>query len=200
MDDVLTAVWASREGIFERLTSAKGRRQLSAYQVTIDRLLVTDVSADAAYQTGYSTFYRMSRRPEDWRSAYFALLEQEKRNMGIQFPDALARLFELTGGRVEASFASKMVATIRQDAPVYDSVVIKNLGISKPSFTKHKSIRMSNAVSVYDKICAFYAFTHSSEVALDLVKEFGRRLPEFAHFTPIKKIDILLWQMRPPAF
>jgi hypothetical protein len=99
-------------------------------------------------------------------------------------------------GRVEPSFSSKLVATIRPEMPVYDSIVRNRLGIANPRHYKSAETRLADAEQAYDRIECFYACTLPTEEFAALKDEFDRCVPQFAHFTATKKLDILLWQWR----
>src|SRR5262245_53339545 len=86
-----------------------------------EQLLKRDVSSDPEYQRRFVGFYRV-RRELAWRESFFELLESRK-TQGLQFSEGLRRLADATG-RIEASFASKLVASIDPDQPVIDSVVL----------------------------------------------------------------------------
>jgi hypothetical protein len=79
-----------------------------------------NVSTSAQFQTRFNGFYRV-RRGLPWRSGYFDLMESAKAT-GIGFPDALQEINRRTG-RIEASFASKLAATLDPSKPVVDNVV-----------------------------------------------------------------------------
>ena len=84
-----------------------------------------DVSRDHDYQRRFVGFYRV-RRDARWRDAFFQMLQSCK-SQPLTIEAVLHRLHEATG-QVEASFASKLVATINPNLPVIDSVVLRNLG------------------------------------------------------------------------
>lgn len=65
-----------------------------------------------------------------WQSPSFALLESAKR-APITFEAALSQLFDATG-QVEASFASKLVATLDPSLPVIDKFVLAQAGLTLP--------------------------------------------------------------------
>ena len=75
----------------------------------------TDVSSDADFQRFYNRSYRV-RRNAEWRASYYAIMEREKPNPGASFESVLREMHELTGN-VEASFTSKMIATLHPDRP-----------------------------------------------------------------------------------
>jgi len=72
----------------------------------------------------FNAYYGV-RRNAEWRSRFYARFEAAKSSpmsSPALFEDVLVGL-EADTGRVEASFASKLVATLRPESPIIDSVV-----------------------------------------------------------------------------
>ena len=72
----------------------------------------------------FNAYYGV-RRNADWRSLFYARFQAAKASplkSQALFEDVLTGLHTDTA-RVEASFASKLVATLRPDSPIIDSVV-----------------------------------------------------------------------------
>jgi len=153
MNDVINTVLRDRERILSRISPKK----LADYDFTQTHLKSTNVATDLDYQRVYKSFYVMGRRSGTWYQFYFALLEREKLNRSITFEAVLRTTFENMGGRVEPSFSSKLVATIRPEAPIYDDVVRNNLGIAKPHYYKPARVRLLEALAAYKQIEGFYA-------------------------------------------
>lgn len=78
-----------------------------------------DVARNREYQTRFSGFYRV-RRNSAWRQVSFGMLEDIKRRPVVSIGETLQQLHDATG-RLEASFASKLVATVDPSQPVIDS-------------------------------------------------------------------------------
>ena len=188
---VLAAIWRDHKPIFERISIKK----LADYEQTQTRLRMTNVFTDFSYQRVYKSFYVMGRRSVAWYEFYFGLLEREKRNQSLTFESVLRTTLNETG-RVEPSFSSKLVATVRPELPVYDEMVRVNLAIQKPRPFKPADIRFTDALLAYEKIQAFYEVALPSNCFDALRFEFDRRFPDFTHFTDTKKLDIMLWQWR----
>jgi hypothetical protein len=112
----------------------------------------TDVSRDREFQRRFNGFYRV-RRNQDWQSAFYPLLERQK-TAPLPFADVLRQLHTSTG-RVEASFASKLVATVEPDQPVIDAFVLENLGLRLPP-TGPVEERLARAVRCHDEIRSSY--------------------------------------------
>jgi len=106
-----------------------------------------DVSTAPDYQKKFNSYYRV-RRNFEWRSHYFKLLEENK-SKGILFSDALRTMYRNTG-RYEASFVSKLVATIDTNLPVIDKFVLSNAGLKLPyCYVKDRDNKIINNEKVY---------------------------------------------------
>jgi hypothetical protein len=170
--------------------------QLERYDTLQRSLHATDVSVDNEYQRVFNGYYRMQRR-QKWRYEYFfSLLETEKSNAAITFRDVFERVYR-ERQRVEPSFCSKLVATIRPDMPVYDRYVRENLSLVIPRSTERPEHRVEGYVSVYGKLQAQQNQLMLSEQFPTLRHEFDDRFGAYAHFTDAKKLDLVLWQYRP---
>ena len=79
------------------------------YKMIIENVRKVDVSADLDFQRTYNGFYRI-RRNAEWRAAYYGLFEEIK-NSNPTFEQIIRTLYRDTGN-IEASFSSKMLATV----------------------------------------------------------------------------------------
>jgi len=152
-------------------------------------VLSCDVSADAAFQTCFNGFYRV-RRGNDWRVAYYALMESSKLS-GIDFSRALNEIKHRTG-RVEASFASKLVATLDPRKPVIDKFVLRQLVLRLPYWSA--TDRIPQTVHLYQDLCDRYRELIQSPAGKMIQDSFDRRFPD-SGLTDLKKIDLVLWQI-----
>jgi hypothetical protein len=104
-------------------------RGLTIYLWLQRQVRACDVSKNEEFQRRYSGFYRV-RRDLTWRLGYFSLLESSKLK-GIEFPEALVEINRRCG-RIEASFASKLVATLEPSKPVIDKFVLEYFELRLP--------------------------------------------------------------------
>lgn len=143
------------------------------------------------FQQKYNAFYRVQRRNSDWMSKYYALMAQAAAQ-GLTFQDILDSLHKATS-RVEASFASKMFATLNPNAPVIDAWVLFNTGYKLP-YAKAK-----NRLQTICQIHTVLGIDLSAYLATDdgkyLVSEFTRLYGSCV--TPKKMLDFVLWKTRP---
>ena len=147
------------------------------------------MSTDERFQTCFNGFYRVRRGPS-WRSDYFALMESAKVT-GIDFPHALKEINRRTG-RIEVSFASKLVATLDASKPVVDRFVLENFELKLPRCLD----RYSKTVNLYNDLCDAYSDFIRSPTGIMIRALFERQFSGTG-ITELKKIDLVLWQIRP---
>jgi hypothetical protein len=151
----------------------------------------TDVAQNREFQTRFNGFYRV-RRNADWQREFYNILQNEKSQ-----PSAFAavlRAIQRATGRIEASFASKLVATIDPDKPVIDSIVLKNLGFRLPTYGDVFA-RTTRIVELYDRLTRVFLDYLRTEIGLYLTKRFDESYPNL-ELTGVKKPDLVLWQTR----
>jgi hypothetical protein len=161
---------------------------LRKYYWIQENVRARDVSQDYVFQNHFNAFYRV-RRGSDWRRHFYTLLEASKAS-GITFTQALHVLLEQTS-RYEASFASKLVATLHPEKPVIDQHVLRNFGLRLPS-GKHREHR---CVACYEQLCEKYAALLKSAEGAMALEKFNILFPS-AKITDLKKLDLVLWQIR----
>lgn len=163
---------------------------LKKYILLQDNLKQVDVSKNRDFQKKINHFYRI-RRNSAWQSQFYKLL-QERKNEGISFADALKVIHGNTR-RLEASFASKLVATIHPDKPVIDKFVLKNADLKLP-YPSAKD-REDKILSVYDQLQSKFEDFLNIENGKYLVTQFKSKFPE-QKITKMKMADLVLWQVR----
>ena len=161
------------------------------YKQIMETVRKTDVSSDLDFQRIFNGFYRI-RMNAEWRKAYYDLFEMAK-DSNPSFESILRTMYETTGN-IEASFSSKMLATINVDMPIWDRYVVQNLCLNMKGKTKEDQLRC--AVSLYDQMINWYADFRRTENGRDCIREFDRTLPGYVWMSDVKKIDFYLWSIR----
>lgn len=154
-------------------------------------LAEADVAHDREFQTKFNAFYRV-RRNSAWQSAFYSLLQANK-SKRQSFADVLRALHAVTG-RVEASFASKLVASVDPDMPVIDAFVLKNLGLRLPR-AGPVVIRSARIVELHDLIRQIFSDYLKRDIGQHLVARFEESYPDH-HVTRVKMLDLILWKAR----
>lgn len=157
-------------------------------------------SEDASpFRRRFNGFYAV-RRNSVWRDHFYRLFEAAKTSQAPSdalFEQVVRRLHAETG-RVEASFASKLVATLRPDSPIIDSVVAGFLAghLPKPVFTGSPDL----ALEFYRRLAALVAQLATTPQAQAWCHWFDTAFPDVpgaALIDPVKKLDFLIWAGSP---
>jgi hypothetical protein len=169
----------------------KVRSGLNQYLMLQSERLCGDLRRNTSFRRQFNHFYRV-RRGREWQEAFYDLLETRKQKK-VSFAEVLAALQSATG-RCEASFASKLVATIDPDMPVIDSIVLKNVNLRLPAAgTRDRIQRVCELHGVLQGVFRQFLATDTGRY---LVGRFRARYPD-AEITEVKMLDLVLWQTRP---
>jgi hypothetical protein len=176
--------------------SLKGQQAIRDGLVKYNYLMSTvnncDITQNEDFKRVYNNFYRMRQRPAMFYNTYYQFMEDNKQS-GVNFEKTLTYFYE-TLGRVEASFSSKLVATINPKMPVWDKYVLENLGLTPPSSTSKN--RLEALVNIYDKITEYYDEYLGSEKCMYELEYFDKLFPDQNSLSKLKKIDLIRWQTR----
>ncbi len=151
--------------------------------------------AGAAFQRRFNGFYGV-RRNGAWRAAFYDLFEGAKVWQAAPnelFGMVLERL-HLATGRVEASFASKLVATLYPSAPIIDSVVRGFLSerVRTPKFAGGVSTLIGYHLWLDDFLTRL-AVTPAVQTWVNQFDAAFAHCVGASEIHPVKKIDFLIW-------
>jgi len=136
-------------------------------------------------------FYRVRRRDAAWQKTFYRLMAKCNRHP-LPFGAVLKRLKQSTG-RCEASFASKLVATLDPYQPVIDSVVLGNLDLPLPP--RNHPHRFKRIEWIHAELGRRYRRFLATADGRYLVRTF-KRVHGAKGLTHIKMLDFVLWQTR----
>ena len=174
-----------------KIALPKIEKGLNRYLHIMDRFNKVDVSKNKEFQRKYNGFYKMRQRKPEYYEMYFSFMEENK-NKDTSFEEILKYLYDNLN-RMEASFSSKLLATLNPNKPVWDEFVLKNLNLKKP-YTYSKD-RFNKTVNLYYKIEHWYKDFLKTNDSKEMLELFNEYYPAKG-ITDIKKIDLILWQMR----
>ncbi len=149
--------------------------------------------ADPAWQKKFVTFYRV-RRDAAWRKAYFDLMAKYLGGKPT-FDVVLDEMYAKTG-RVEASFASKLVATLDNTKPIWDSKVLANLWCKnaiKTYWSPEK--RLAESKDLYHELDRAFTEVSGTSGGKDSVAAFDSAFPAYKDISDMKKLDFLVWAL-----
>jgi hypothetical protein len=165
---------------------------LAKYLFLMDRLHIVDVSRDDCFQRVYNNFYRVRQRPKEFYKAYYTFLQKNKDNKSLAFGETLRHFYKKTE-RIEASFSSKLLATVNPEMPIWDSYVLGNIGLKRPPYVRKGQLEKS--VGLYNELIDWYRDYLKSPNGKDMLALFDKTYPKTG-ISKTKKVDFVLWQMR----
>ncbi len=167
------------------------KRGIKKYADILHTFPTIDASSDKEFQKKFNGFYRV-RRNAEWQKVYYSIMEKGK-TTALTFESVLTELYASLG-RVEASFASKLVHTLNNAMPIWDKFVLENLGLKMPICKGEKKLK--NTLLLYNEIIKWYDKALSSPQIQQKLVEFDELFPAYQWFSKTKKLDFLLWQIR----
>lgn len=176
---------------------AKARPGIAQYLEIMEQLPGVNVAEDRIFQRRFNAFYRIRQRPADWYQTYYACM-QECRMMlpAPTFDDVLDHLWRSLG-RYEPSFASKLIATLDPEQPVWDTFIMMNTGVRPPSYTSKSKV--AQAKTAYRAVQDWYARFLTSDEGSLVLRIFNDTVQEHHRIRDLKKVDFVLWQTRGPS-
>lgn len=156
---------------------------------------VTDVSLNTEFQRKYNNFYRVRQRDKHFYETYYQYMQCLK-GQNVEFQQVLSFLHSKLN-RFEPSFSSKLAATHNPNLPIWDKIVLTNIGITPPPL--YSIDRMNKTIATYEKIKEWYSRYMNSKEGHLVVNLFDDIVDESSSITDLKKIDFVLWQIRPYA-
>lgn len=172
----------------------RAQRGIAQYLEIMAEWPHVNVAESRAFQRKFNAFYRVRQRSADWYGVYYGCMQECKIVQPVPtFDDVLDHLWKSLG-RCEASFASKLVATLDPTQPVWDAFVLKNTGVSRPSSTSRD--RIAETKAAYRVIRSWYDRFLACDAGTKVIEVFNGQVGEHRKITDLKKVDFVLWQMR----
>lgn len=186
----------TQERAREILQKTELKKGIEKYKYIMLHLQEVDVSSDVEFQKAFETFYKLSRYPKEFRKLYFNLMEEKKNKSDVSFEEIfyIVKTFYKQIGksnkdRTEISFSSKLLHTINDSYPIWDSVLT-----DKNHFNLKCNVK--TAVSTYKSYEDKCNQLLNSSEGHDLIKIFNDECSLYAGISDVKKIDFILWQDR----
>ena len=164
---------------------------LKEYKMIMANVNQVTVSTDKDFQRTFNHFYKV-RRNETWRLTFYKLFEECKNKPELSFNKIITDLYQSTGN-VEASFSSKMLATINPNMPIWDANIMKYFDYKLTGNNNEE--RVHNAIRIYDALIKEYAELLAMNDAKECISIFDSIMPSYRWLSSIKKIDYLILLM-----
>jgi hypothetical protein len=190
----LTLTTARIDAIFDARNKARWLKNLGVYEYLLRHRnnvgSAQEASATQDYERNFNYFYQV-RRNAEWRKKFYALFYGMRGN-DVSFEHILRTLLAETG-KVEASFSSKLAATLDPTLPVIDRHVLSYVGARLPMSVKDPEKRIGIIVGMYTGMGVAFNEFLTRPAGRHLVARFKEEYPETA-IHEMKMLDLVLWQ------
>lgn len=167
---------------------------LDKYQWIMRTFKNLDVSTNREFQKKFNYFYKIRQRTSEFYKAFYQKLETSKQGKCPTYGEVIDYFYSRFQ-RIEASFSSKLIATINPNLPVWDKEILRNLRLRKPYYYERVEARLEKTKKLFSVIIKWYADYLKTEDCRKQLAEFDMQLPN-SGITNTKKIDLILWQTR----
>lgn len=148
-----------------------------------------NVLLDQEFRRAFSSYYIMRYPKQEYREAFFMVFEKQKAHVNPSFAMIAEELYQIDG-KHQFSFITKMLHTISDVHPIYDSQVAKALGITRIYMPFEKTLKQDQDILEYLK--KTYDRIDRENLIDSTIALFDRKFPSSSlSFT--KKIDFFLW-------
>lgn len=145
------------------------------------------------FQKKFVSFYKLRGLDKDKLRKFFMFFDKCKKNKwDLSYDKILDELKKITE-RVEASFASKMLATLDDSKPILDQFVLKYLGLEIEGSSPDD--RLQSVKKIYKEIDDWYGKFLKSSEGKSCVRFFNEKFPDYKSISDVKKIDCFLWRL-----
>jgi hypothetical protein len=146
---------------------------------------------DPDYRRTFNGYYKMRQKRDAFYRHFFSMLrESAYAPPPPSLETILQNLYANTGER-HLSFCTKMLATIADDAVIFDRNVADHFGV--PSSPLPRRDWLPEALRRYEGIRrGIQAFTQTPEWQ-EMRALFDQKFPKAAYLSEIRKADLIIW-------
>lgn len=152
-----------------------------------------NIGENLLFQFVYRSFYRLDNAglTPEFKTKYFELMNKQNDDL----KDILNKLLPFKNRKgqqsVQFSFATKLMNTLNQDLPIYDSQVASILKLKKP-YDKNKFQRINNCIEIYQDLrgCINYLLGLNLKIIAQFRNNFN---VTDEMMNDVKVLDFVLW-------
>ena len=177
------------------------RKDLDTYVSIKDEFLKSDVSSNSAFQLKFNSFYRLNGAglTKEFKSVYFKLMEEKRNNDDFdswQIKEIMLELFKYKNAQgnncIHFSFTTKLMHTINNNLPIYDSMIKKVFGFAGPYHYNSSTEKIDSYLAQYEVIKDTYNQIMQNNLLSSTFELFDLKFPN-STLSKIKASDFIFW-------
>jgi len=148
------------------------------------------------FQFVFRSYYRLDNAglSDEIKSRFFELLAQKQTNLGL----ILSKLYEIPTlkgeNTIQFSFATKLLHTIDNDKPIFDSGVAILTNIKPKGSDRNTKIR--SCIEIYDSLEKLYEELKEDDKIKKLISKFRSKFKvDDEKISDTKVLDFIMWSL-----
>jgi len=191
--EVVNLVKRHKQKIFNKLL--KDRKSFDDYKFITEEFKTNNVRNNSEFQKVYKRFYVLNRGGLGSKliDRYFDLLQKKETNLKKILVELSEISREKSDYSVQLSFASKLIHTVDNNQPIYDSRVAEIFDIRLNYNIKDIKERIADRLVAYNLLKKKFNKTLKNRGIKLIIKDFKKRLK--VDIGDVKMLDFMLWKL-----
>ena len=170
---------------------------IEVYSFLKEQFEKSNVTGNYLFQFVYRNFYRLDNAglTSQFKTEYFKILEENRNNKIFHFDEILKRLYNFPNRKgqntLQFSFVTKMLNTIDNKMPIYDSEVAKMFSVSRPNSTDFEK-KLDLYLEQLNVIQESYEQIINHNKLPNVSQRFDEKFKSH-NLDEMKKLDFIFW-------
>ncbi len=191
--EIINLIKRWKEKIFNELV--KDKKSFDDYKFIISKFESGNITNNSEFKKVYRRFYVLNRGGlgEKLIDRYFWLLQKRETDIEKVLTE-LSKIPRLNGKpAVLLSFASKLIHTIDNSQPIYDSRVAKIFNIKLNDNIKDINERIDDRLRAYNFLKKEFKDVLANQEIKKIIQDFKQKLE--VNIGDVKMLDFILWKL-----
>jgi hypothetical protein len=188
--------------IIEKISEGQGtlfsgikQESIDVYKFLQDEYMKGSIESNYLFQFVFRSYYRLDNAglSDKMKESFFRLLSNKK----VTLKDILSELYNiptLKGKQtIQFSFATKLLHTINNDLPIFDSEVGMVFNMRVKGADKNKKI--DSCEEIYAKLRDLYEELQNNKQIKEIVSKFRRHFNLTTEISDGKVLDFIIWSL-----
>lgn len=173
------------------------QESIDVYNFLKEEFEKSDVTKNHLFQFVFRSFYRLDNAglTPEFKKEYFCILEENRYKNEFELEKIIKKLYNFPNRKgqptLQFSFATKLINTIDDTFPIYDSKVAKMFQFNRPNHSNFDK-KLIKYQEQLDEIKSGYNQILNSNLIPTTIQEFDNKFINHK-LTNIKKLDFIFW-------
>lgn len=193
LENIIEFIESNSTEIIENIES----ESVEVYNFLKEQFEKSNITENFLFQFVYRSFYRLDNAglTPEFKTEYFKILEENRNNKIFHFDEILKRLYDFPNRKgqntFQFSFATKMLNTIDNKMPIYDSEIAKMFSVSRPNATNFEK-KLDAYLDQLNLVQESYQQIINHHLLPNVSERFDEKFKSH-NLDDMKKLDFIFW-------